>query len=1571
MTRILRFITTLLFFLLSAGNLFAQFPAANDPSFNIRDVGFGYGAGANSTVYAMTRQADGKIIIGGDFITYNGRPRYRVARLNADGTLDSIGFSTGTGANNPVLATAVQADGKIIIGGYFTAYNGTARLGIARLNADGSLDAAFNSNVDAFGTVYSILIQPDGKIIIGGSFTSYNGINRNRIARLNPDGNLDVTFNPGTGALNPPYPCSINSLAIQPNGKIIIGGVYGTFNGTSRQNLARLNADGSLDTSFDANTIADRQVNSIVVQPDGKILIGGDFWNADIYRLNVDGTLDPNFNPIGSGGNINAIALQADGKIIIGGGFYNIGFTTNNSIARMNANGGLDNTFKAFSGFAGGVCALAMQPDGKILAAGSFTFYDGTARDNVIRINPNSTPDISFNPGTSANGAINSLVILPNGKMLVGGAFTIYNGEIRHRIARLNGDGSLDKSFNASFGVNSNDVNAVAVQPDGKVIITGAFNYYNLIASPRIARLNTNGTLDASFNANLIGSSSGSTINAVAVQPDGKILVAAIGNGITLHNADGTLDTGFNWYGNANSYVNAIKIQPDGKILMAGYFTTSHGVSRNYIARLNADGTLDTSFNPGTGANNPVFSVALQPNGKIIIGGTFTAFNGVVANRIARLNADGTLDTGFNPGTGADGKVSAIAVQADGKVILGGEFTTFNGMLRQRLARLNANGSLETGFNAGNGLNGAVKTIEVQADAKIVIGGAFTSYNGKGCNRIARLNTNGMLDPGFNSGAGAFGNILKVGMHKNGNILIGGDFTNYNGINLNRISSLLPDGSIDPDFYSGAGADSTIFALAIQPDSQIIIGGYFTRYNGKPLNRIARLKTNGRLDSLGFNIGSGANGYLLATVLQNDGKILIGGNFTAFNGTQRARIARINADGTVDASFNPGSGADSVVSAIAIQTDGKITIGGNFTSYNGIARNRITRLNPDGSLDNSFNSGTGANGPISTFVLQPDGKMVIGGAFTNFNGTSTRNIARLNANGTIDASFNPGTGPNGVVKTIALQTDGKYIIGGTFANYNGTSRNRLARLNADGSLDLNFNPNTGADGAVSTAVLQADGKIIIAGSFSNYNGASRNHIARVFGGDYNINTDVLSGTKFCGGNTLNVPFTVATNLPTAGTGPFNTGNVFTVQLSNANGSFSNPTVIGTLNGISASPISATIPTLQAPGTGYRIRVVSSDPVIIGADNGVNLTVNGPISAMLTGPSTLCLNATGATITFTGTGSTAPYTFAFNVNGGPTQYAAPITGSSATITIPTGTAGSFTYNLESVSVQGGCTQTLSNAITVVVNNGLVLTGSQTNVIPGGGASGSATVLVSGGVAPYSYSWNTIPVQTSQTATGLTPGTYQVTVTDAANCTKTRSFTINQISNNADLTNLALNSGGLSPAFNSAILNYTAAVSNATSSVTFTPIKADANATIQVNGVTVISGTPSWPINLNVGANTITTVVTAQDGTTAKTYTVVVDRAIPTGVNEELNAAKAKILVYPNPNQGSCTIALNGFETGSSTLKVYNLLGKEVLSKMLHITGPKFSDKLLLPKEKGIYFLKISSGEHLISKKIVIE
>ena len=379
-------------------------------------------------------------------------------------------------------------------------------------------------------------------------------------------------------------------------------------------------------------------------------------------------------------------------------------------------------------------------------------------------------------------------------------------------------------------------------------------------------------------------------------------------------------------------------------------------------------GANDTSFDPGAGVAGTISNLVLQPDGKILIGGNFTAFDGTLRNYSARLNADGTLDTDFDPGAGTNGMVNAFALQADGKVLIVGLFTTFDGSDRFAIARLHSDGSLDAGFDHTTGANAGIQSIALQADGRILIGGWFTAYNGTPRNHIARLLGDGSLDTTFDPGTGAggaFDNVYALAVQPDGKILVGGWFPSFNGVARNNIARLNSDGTVDTSFDPGTGTENNVWTCAIQPDGKILISGDFSTYNGTSTNYLARLNANGSLDAT-FVPGTGANNTILSTVIQPDGKILIAGLFWIFDGATRNRLARLHADGSLDTSFDPGTGADNIITTMAVQPDAKILIGGGFDLYNGTVRHTIARI-----LNDSGN-GIGAATTLPPLGITPN-----------------------------------------------------------------------------------------------------------------------------------------------------------------------------------------------------------------------------------------------------------------------------------------------------------------------------------------------------------------------------------------------------------------------------------------------------------------------------------------------------------------------------------------------------------------------------------------------------------------------
>jgi len=363
--------------------------AGGAPSAHGQTVADGFDPNTNNLVWIVVPQADGKVLIGGQFTTVAPKggatvTRNHIARLNSDGTLDTV-FNPDS--NGMVYAIAVQTDGKILVGGYLGNIGGQTRSYIARLDATTGLADSFNPEAEG-GAVLSIAVQADGKILVGGHFASIGGQPRNRIARLDPTTGLADSFNPNAN------PNGIFKIAVQPDGKILAGGFFTSIGGQPRNYIARLDPITGLADSFNPN--ASGYVWSIAVQADSKILVGGDFRGTNgiggqtrnyIARLDAKTGLADSFNPNANNG-VAAIAVQTDGKILVGGYFSNIGGQPRHYLARLNATTALADLFvpDANPDTYNNVNTLAVQADGKILAGGYFSNVGGQPRHSIARL---------------------------------------------------------------------------------------------------------------------------------------------------------------------------------------------------------------------------------------------------------------------------------------------------------------------------------------------------------------------------------------------------------------------------------------------------------------------------------------------------------------------------------------------------------------------------------------------------------------------------------------------------------------------------------------------------------------------------------------------------------------------------------------------------------------------------------------------------------------------------------------------------------------------------------------------------------------------------------------------------------------------------------------------------------------------------------------------------------------------------------------------------------------------------------------------------------------------------------
>jgi uncharacterized delta-60 repeat protein len=1202
----------------AAGSVFCGYPfltvlpAAGQPG--SVDLSFDPGSGADDTVSALALRQDSKILLGGAFTSFNGVPRQHVAQLLNDGRVD-LGFNPGTGADFNVYAVAAQSDGRVLIGGGFTNFNGQPQRYLAQLRADGSLDAGFAPQFNQWGWVIAVAVQGDGKIVIGGYFTSVNGVTRNRIARLNPDGSLDASFQPTPGV--DAGGSIVMTLDVQPDGKVVLGGVFERVNGVVRRHVARLHRDGTLDTGFDPGAGTDSTVNAVALQPDGKVILGGGFTVVNgvsrhgLARLHANGSVDLSFDP-GTGvahsdaPAVHALAVQPDGKVLAAGWFDWFNGVRRTHLARLNPDGSLDPTFAAHiesGGWGGCVSSVALQPDGQVLITGNLESVNGTPRRGIARLNNHivlaepriisspvsqtrfvgqtatfsvaaiGTPPLAYQwllDGAPIAGATNATLTLSNVQLAHAGSYAVVvsnpEANVTSALATLtvlpvpSGPGSLDVTLDPTAGgtllplaSDEADVDAIFVQPDGKVIVGGYFCGVNGVPRNGIARLHPDGQVDGSFNP---GMGVDGRVCAVARQRDGKILIAGdftYLNGqprqsVARLHPDGSLDAAFHagvTFGAQWDAVRALAVQDDGRIWMGGSFSNVNGVAWRDLARLHPDGALDTSFNPATVPNKAfagVFCLQLQPDGKLLVGDS--------NRRLTRLHADGSVEAGFTPQISGY-SVYSIALRPDGRIVIGGNFSDVGGAARPGLAQLWPDGSLDAGFVVSVE-TGGISAVLIQPDGRVLLSRWSYSSEPEPRTPLLRLLPDGAVDPSFVPGSvsepwsfpvmnalalqadgkiwlgqgvstrtdptcalvrfhadgsrdgGAMVLVLSQGDTYSvyvscvvpvaaGQFMVGGGFTSVNGVRRNGLARLQPDGRLDATFVPDVRGDFEVTALARQPDGKWLVGG-FGRSSDWPVTHrgLFRLRADGSYDA-SFQFFAAAFDeelYVREIILLPDGRILACGNF----GPAYGSLVRLLADGSLDTSFHPPlilATGDSGIYDMCLQPDGKLMICGYwmFTT----AADGLARLNPDGSVDDSFDAGSGVDWDVNSILPQPDAGYVIGGDFGSYNGAAVASIIRLRADGSLDESFQSELGHK-AIWGLAQAADGKLL-----ASVLGEG---IVRLQPDGRLDSSFHAALTWPVKMPWArpdLIQADGRIWIGGSFTTVNGIAAFGLARLNG----------------------------------------------------------------------------------------------------------------------------------------------------------------------------------------------------------------------------------------------------------------------------------------------------------------------------------------------------------------------------------------------------------------------------------------------------------------------------------------
>jgi uncharacterized delta-60 repeat protein len=906
-------------------------------------------------------QPDGLILVGGEFRTGDGSPANYVTRLQPDGTVDPQ-FNPGDGPDGFVSAFALQPDGKILIGGGFFHVSGLLSYGVARLNADGTVDTNFVSGLTSFNALSArrMALQADGKVLVTDSAGLF---------RLLPNGALDPDFQILSSyqlLTNLTETLQFTSLKALPDGTILVGGSLPAINGLPSGGLVRLTTNGLPDPTFSAPIPA---VDSFAIKGDGTIIVSVSETNAynvhQLIHLNGDGSMNPDFQPtVGLTGNVSNLKIQADGKILVAGFFRQAGDLRRVGLARFNTDGSLDQGLD--TGFYDNtqVLDLALQTDQKILLAGYLNWPDAFSTRYLLRLQNDSTQSagrLEFGQGDFRIPENGGNLVVPVYR--VGGT----NGAVSVRFTTTAGTAAAGIQYSPQFGT----------------LLFAAGQISNAFTVPvfddHVVQTNEQNQL---FGLQLTNASGGATLGsqnqAVVTIADRDTALQFAAPVFSALEVDGLASITVARLGFADSTVSVQYGTADGTATAGTDYSPQSGLLTLGPGEIAKSFSVPLLHDPFVSAVETVRLSLQNPGGGARLGS--------VSNATLRIVEEmpGVADAAFVPATNILSVTEALP-QADGKVLIVANVGQPQGSYAQQIVRLNPDGKPDPTYNAIL-LSGVIYCCALQPDGKLLVGGYALADQGGGLGNLIRFNQDGSLDGSFNvqGPATPFGMIVQP----NGKIVVRSQWAS-----LYRLNS---DGSADSSFAPTANGGS-ISDIALETNGQFIVCGTFTQVDGVNQAGIARLQTDGSLDQSfipSIPLPSWPTTDPPEVYLQSDGKILVEGWILTNASQSTLLLMRLNHDGSVDSGFatnytgyinNTGPGFRPLR---ALQANNKLLLAQEDGS--------IIRINADGTPDNTFNSGIAAdNAYFTSLAVTADGSVLVSGSFQTIDGISRSGLARL------------------------------------------------------------------------------------------------------------------------------------------------------------------------------------------------------------------------------------------------------------------------------------------------------------------------------------------------------------------------------------------------------------------------------------------------------------------------------------------------------------------------------------------------------------------------------------------------
>ena len=661
--------------------------------------------------------------------------------------------------------------------------------------------------------------------------------------------------------------------------------------------------------------------------------------------------------------------------------------------------------------YAGTVLASTALPDGSVLVGGAFSSFDGSPRMNLAKILSDGSldPNFMFGNGSLATN-VYAIAVDTSGNIFVGGYFHGITGTVRNGLAKFLPDGSLDPTWNPGIPYNfSQSVHALALDGSGNLYVGGSFTTIGGQALARLAKVSTTGT--------------------------------------------GVVDT--SWNPAPDNAVAALTYDGAGNLFVGGSFANIGGVARNGVAKLSSAGVVDANWNPAPNAGG-VSAFALDGSGNIFVGGGFTSIGTQTRTALAKLSAIGTgaADASWNPTpTGTNTNVDSLALDTSGNVYVGGNFSTIDGKPLSNLAKLSATGTGTADASWNPAPDSNVNTLALQG-ANVIAGGAFLNAGGVRHLGLSRIDATGAVDT-TTPDAEIPGQVRAITMWPDGSMIVGGFFLKSGQTTRKSILRVLPDGTLDPNW--DAPADGFVVTLAQDGAGSVYVGGTFANIGGQPRTGLAKVAATGTgsVDTTWNPSIISSSGYSGINALAFDGSyVYLGGLFDTINGaTFGGNLARISTSGSgaADTSWDANAGGQGQELKLALDgSNGYLYAGG----YNGLNRFSIST----GAIDAIWNPAP--DNEVDTLALDGSGNLFVGGRFQNIGTQAQKYLAKLSTSGTgvADSSWNPSA--NGQVRAIALDGIGNLYAGGQFFKMGVQSRQFIAKLSATGTgvVDATWNP---------------------------------------------------------------------------------------------------------------------------------------------------------------------------------------------------------------------------------------------------------------------------------------------------------------------------------------------------------------------------------------------------------------------------------------------------------------------------------------------------------------------------------